>query len=309
MQRGVWVVASIAVHAAFVGGLSAAAWTEAAEKRAPDPVRPDVWIGGLVEVDTPEAAAEPKTQAPAAPIQPSAQSRQVQPARQAPRPPPAPQLAAPVAGAQGPRRAEAAGGDPLVERLLAAERQKMARRLREQAQAAAAQSSPSAQPASVGESSGPSAGAISKLPAGKRDLGTAFARALPYAASADRAWQQLPTGFSAKLDLTLDLEDGALAPLPQALSEVPKDSAPLVKLENTVRRMLAGGQFALAQRSKADHAASGAQRLRLRVRLTEVTPPPSLELGFTAPTWSTPGSAYFVLESGRRFDATIELLP
>ncbi|MEN9579580.1 MAG: hypothetical protein RJA70_2589 [Pseudomonadota bacterium] len=180
---------------------------------------------------------------------------------------------------------------------MAAERRKAARR--EQAQALAAT-------ANVGAGETSPSGAVTEASPGRRDLGTAFARAMPYAAHPDRIWQALPTGYSATLDVKLSLVDGALKAPEDA---VPSVSQPLARLALNTQRLLKGGQFALPSRRTADSPLSGEQQLRVRVRLSDVDAPESLELGFQAPTPTKPGHAYFVLESGRRFDATIELLP
>jgi hypothetical protein len=181
---------------------------------------------------------------------------------------------------------------------MAKEREKAARRereLREQERAEQALEDERAQAAPT-ESPG---GAKSDLPAGVRDLGKAFTRAIPYATNADPIWEELPLGTVGTLKLRITLTDGRITK-----SEV-HGSAPLA-LEHLRKRTIAlleAGRFALPM----TETQGGTQELEISVRLRRVTAPSSLKLGFEPPQGDRPGEAYFVLGNGLRLDATVRV--
>ncbi len=193
--------------------------------------------------------------------------------------------------------------DTLVERILAKERLKAAQREAEQADQRARQAA-----STVATSSSPAAAPLtagaSDLARKPRDLAKAFTRAVPYATNADPLWSRLPLGEVGRVDIQLNLRQGRILPRSSKLARLDPNS-PLGRLEQRTRALIRSGQFALPH--SADD--SGTQTLRVRVRLSQQQPQDALSVGFNAPTPDSPGLAWFVLESGRRFEAEIRLIP
>lgn len=184
--------------------------------------------------------------------------------------------------------------DRLVERLLAAER----RRATEKRAAQNATQRQARQPAPAIDP-----GMNTRADA-TRDLATAFSRAVPYAANADPLWQRLPLGDVGQVTITLDLSSGRLGERYQARPALQK-SSPLARLIERTVALLQRGRLAL----HASDRKTGQQRLSLSVTLSQEAARDALKIGFQAPSGKRPGRGYFVLESGRRFDAEIRPLP
>jgi hypothetical protein len=134
-----------------------------------------------------------------------------------------------------------------------------------------------------------------------RSFPRAFTRAIPAANTTDPVWKRLPIGGAGKLRVGVRIDaDGRVGDV-----DLGKDPSP--HLERLVRRTLLalrGGRFELSG------ATRGEQRLELSVVISDgpIADGP-LELGFHAPRPGRPGEAHFQLQSGRRVEITVTLLP
>jgi hypothetical protein len=149
------------------------------------------------------------------------------------------------------------------------------------------------------------------LPAGVRNLPSAFTRAITRAASLDPVWRTLSAGRAGDftIDVTVD-EPGHIA---SAEFERPAPAAPiapeLTRLRDRVVALLGGGQFALSTGSGA-----GSERLHISINLADAAPSEQdnpedvLELGFDPPRSGNVGRAHFRLGSGRHFEATVVVM-
>lgn len=142
---------------------------------------------------------------------------------------------------------------------------------------------------------------------GVRNLARTFARALPAAVSGQRAWAELPTGHVGAVDATFVVDaDGKIRELVVQDGVAPA----LAALVNRTRGLLLG------ELSLTGHAGKNAGRETLRIDVTLSQVPATedddgtrvLLLGHEPPSAGKPGRAYFVLASGRRFDATIRIV-
>jgi hypothetical protein len=142
------------------------------------------------------------------------------------------------------------------------------------------------------------------------NLAGAFARALPAAVSADRAWSRLALGEIGTIELSLRVDgSGKIADV--RLREPDEAPASLRRLADRTVALLRSGRFALSSA-----AGAGTETLRVEVVLSQRAPIESasarpqdvLQLGHELPLSDRPGRSYFTLASGRHFEATITIL-
>jgi len=159
----------------------------------------------------------------------------------------------------------------------------------------------------------PGAFGASGQPAGERDLGKAFTRALPRATSSDSVWERLPIGYSARVYARLETDaEGHVVATDAWLDG--DAAAPPPELVRLVRRgvgLLGTGQFALP-----GGVARGTQTLRIDVRLEQgsrsddllAEPGDTVELGFEPPRPGRPGRAFFRKASGRTLEMRVAIV-
>jgi hypothetical protein len=173
-----------------------------------------------------------------------------------------------------------------------------------------APSSPATDAPSASATSSRSAGAFGSegLPAGVRNLPSAFTRAITRAASLDPVWRTLSAGKAGDFTIAVTVDEpGHIA---SAEFERPAPAAPiapeLTRLRDRVIALLGGGQFALSTGSGA-----GSERLHISINLADAAPSEQdnpedvLELGFDPPRSGNVGRAHFRLGSGRKFEAIV----
>jgi hypothetical protein len=123
--------------------------------------------------------------------------------------------------------------------------------------------------------------------------------------SADPVWAALPVGKAGAVEATISVGgDGRVV----AVAVSDQATEPLRHLVERTMGLLRGGELSLTGYGRV---AAGRETLRIEVVLSDVDPtasPADLILGSSAPAGQTPGRAYFVLRSGRRFDATVDVL-
>nr|HMR06794.1 hypothetical protein [Polyangiaceae bacterium] len=150
-------------------------------------------------------------------------------------------------------------------------------------------------------------GGASDLPAGVRRLDKAFVRAITAATHRDPYWRSAPAGSvgSARIRLSVDA-DGKLG---EMVTEPRDVGAAIGRVLTRTALMLKSGRFALPQGQGA-----GVVQIELEIVLSDGTatedaddPTATVTMGFTPPTHTKDGRAYFSLASGRRFEATVRL--
>lgn len=176
--------------------------------------------------------------------------------------------------------------DVLVQRLLAAERRKQQLRRKPEAEPATAAPALPA-PAPAGDA------VVSAAP---QDLADRFTRAVTEAEKNNPAWATHALGTVGSVLVRLSLKDGVL--------EAPDfDGAPPALLRRLVEKtlfLLRRGNFALPfSRERA-----GEHWFRIEVRLSQVED--VNRYAYERPTRSRPGRAFFVLPSGRLFQAFVD---
>jgi hypothetical protein len=132
-------------------------------------------------------------------------------------------------------------------------------------------------------------------------VGPAFARAIARAVNADPVWSELPLGRvgAFELDIAIDA-DGKIA-------DVVGDE----KLEGALAALVRRTRPALFGRfTLTEGGHEGVDTLRITVHLEQRPPPPEekLRFGATPPDEGPPWKAYFTLESGRHFEALVEVV-
>lgn len=286
------VLVSLGLHAAVVGALL----LSRAQAAPPEPeLVPDVWHGNTVDIEALPtagpaalAAVDPALSAPE-PAEPSATE---------------PSPAAPSAITQpAPRPAPPAAEAPLEPDAKPAPRP---RRRRPVAPAApAATGAAGGEETALGPAEPALGGAESELPAGVRHLGKAFTRAITAATHKDPIWRGLPAGSQGEVTVRVELD--AEGRISSTEVEPTPLTGPLSNLVTRTLLLLRAGRFALASGLGA-----GQETLSVSVRLFDEAPSAESEdpnqahtLGFEPPKATAPGRAYFVLGSGRRFEATV----
>ncbi|MEZ4227493.1 MAG: hypothetical protein R3B13_41525 [Polyangiaceae bacterium] len=301
------VFASLALHGGVIGLV-------AREKlRPPPPVAterdlPEVWKGDTVDVET--LLAKPvDTQTPAQPAGPAADPSPPAAAD----PSPAPAAPEPAPAAREPRvKPSSDSSEPTQPKKRRSRRPRREHAPRPEpaastATSAVASAGPApAAPAAEGGGATES-GANTDLPAGVRRLDKAFVRAITAATHRDRIWTELPAGVVGKVLVRISVDaDGKLG---EAQTEPEVLSEPLQHLVTRTQAMLKSGRFALP-------SGLGAGEIALEVEVTLSDGVPSedgdnpgstVSLGFEAPRRDHPGKAYFLLASGRRFEASVRL--
>lgn len=289
------VLASLGLHAAVVGALL----LSRAQAAPPEPeLVPDVWHGNTVDIEALPtagpaalAAVDPALSAPE-PAEPSATE------------PSSP--AAPSALTQpAPRPAPPAAEAPLEPDAKPAPRPRRRRPVAPAAHAAAPASGEAGSESAPGPARPALGGAESELPAGVRQLGKAFTRAITAATHQDPIWRGLPAGTQGEVTIRVELDaDGRIS---STEVEPTPLTGPLSNLVTRTLLLLRAGRFALASGLGA-----GQETLSVSVQLFDEAPSAEAEdpnqahtLGFEPPKATAPGRAYFVLGSGRRFEATV----
>jgi hypothetical protein len=177
--------------------------------------------------------------------------------------------------------------DVLVQRLLAAERRKQQLRRKPEAEP-----TPTAAPALPAP--GPAGDVV--VSAAPQDLADRFTRAVTEAEKNNPAWATHPLGTVGSVLVRLSLKDGVL--------EAPKfDGTPPALLRRLVDKtlfLLRRGNFALPFSSER----AGEHWFRIEVRLSQVED--VNRYAYERPTRSRPGRAFFVLPSGRLFEAFVD---
>ncbi|MEB2310409.1 MAG: hypothetical protein OZ921_01250 [Sorangiineae bacterium] len=329
--RVVALAASLGAHG-LVALLGLAGAAHAPARSAAPLERPDVWSGETIEVDglvTSGARGGTQAAEPAAPTLPAPESRPLARPEPAVAEPPTPTPARPARLEVGSMKLDPTSRGPAV----VPEPRPRARppRRREPAEprakpdvapapsgpvAGAAGESPAlaaspAEPAAPGTSAGdgaPAAFGAAGLAPGVRDLGKAFARAMPRAMSGDPLWSSLPLGDAGSFRVSLTLDERGRLSEARSLDENPPPQLEHL-LERTVL-LLRGGLFALSLEGGA-----GSQTLRISVTLSQGTPSDELDvnpsdttsLGFEPPRPGRPGRGYFTLASGRHVEARVWL--
>ncbi len=303
------ICVSLALHAATITLLSGA---QAAD-RAVEVERPDVWSGDMVDIEPlftraaetraarPANAAEPPAEAsPAEPVLPRAKPKSppVEPeAATPPEAPPDPQSESPKPPSPKPSSPE----PPAVAKAAAP----LAASATQPPTTADSPSQPPT-PAPTGSAETANGGA-SDLPAGVRRLDKAFVRAITAATHRDPYWRSAPAGSvgSARIRLSVDA-DGKLG---EMVTEPREVEAAIGRVLTRTALMLKSGRFALPQGQGA-----GVVQIELEIVLSDGAatedaddPTATVTMGFTPPSQTKPGRAYFSLASGRRFEATVRL--
>lgn len=182
--------------------------------------------------------------------------------------------------------------DPLVERLLAAERRKAADRRAEQSR----NDSVADAPGPVQAPSVPTSEVVAK---GPEDLADKFTRAVTQAEKANPVWASRDVGTVGSVRVWLRLESGVL----QEPRFEPGGSELLEALVRRTLHLLRRGEFALPFSTERN----GERLLEITVRLSEVDD--VNRYAYEPPTKTRPGRAYFVLPDGRLFEAFVNPNP
>ena len=150
------------------------------------------------------------------------------------------------------------------------------------------------------------------LPPGVRHLAPAFTRAVAAATHRDPFWTTLEIGSVGKARVVLEVdEEGHVSRLVD--SSDPPLPAALERLVDRTLVLLRTGRFALSRRA----AGAGRETLEIDVTLAMIEPPEddwdegsshTAKMGFVPPEPGTPGRAFFVHGSGRRFDARVSII-
>ncbi len=142
-----------------------------------------------------------------------------------------------------------------------------------------------------------------------RQLGRAFARALPAAALPGDGWLKLPIGGGATSRVTLTLDpSGRLQPFEFGDAPVPR---PLQRLLRRAHLLLERGRFAIG-----DEVGAGSETYALRIEVSDgpasdelfVEPGHIMRRGFEPPEPDRSGRAQFAFASGRHVVIHIEVL-
>ena len=132
-------------------------------------------------------------------------------------------------------------------------------------------------------------------------------RAITAATHRDPYWRSAPAGSvgSARIRLSVDA-DGKLG---EMVTEPREVEAAIGRVLTRTALMLKSGRFALPQGQGA-----GVVQIELEIVLSDGAatedaddPTATVTMGFTPPTHTKAGRAYFFLASGRRFEATVRL--
>ncbi len=174
--------------------------------------------------------------------------------------------------------------------------------------AAASASTDQPEPAADGDAgAAPKSGSVTDLPPGVRRLDKAFVRAITAATHRDPYWRQLPAGpvGSVQVRLSVD-EEGKLG---EIITEPETPVEAMTRLLERTRAMLLRGRFAVP-------SGHGAGKIELSIDVLlrddpraedEDNPHAAVTLGFDPPTATHSGRAYFLLASGRYFEAKVAL--
>lgn len=269
------------------------------------------WVGETFEIDTSEeiregAVATPRgrdspTESPS-PVEqlPDAESSSHEPSSEPPPhiPPPlsdpererSPDAELPASAPDGVREQTPSGRPPST------------------SEPARGQSAEASSPTTSG--SGVSAGSFGAAggKSGVRDLPVAFTRALPLAASRDRAWAQFSEGRWEERELRIELDEEGRISSSRWLGEEEVPSV-LESLRRRTLSLLGGGQFALPLSKER----SPVQLLKIQIHIEDRTPSEDAEefetvqLGFEPPRATQIGEAFFLWGSGRKWSATVHL--
>jgi hypothetical protein len=181
--------------------------------------------------------------------------------------------------------------DPIVERLLAAERRKaLADGPRRRTETPT--------PPTIDETSSASATTPAPTYATNTpgDLAERFTRAVTEAEKANPIWRTRSLGWVGRVRVRLALDDGSLGP-PEFEGE---PDPVLVRLVEKTLFLLRRGRFALPFSDDAN----GVQRFEITVRLSLVDD--VNRYAYERPTPTRPGRAFFVLPNGRLFEAFVD---
>jgi len=146
----------------------------------------------------------------------------------------------------------------------------------------------------------------------RQDIGRAFTRALPRAASSQAQWRTVAGDFDETSLVFLSVDDGGHLLEVRALAQLEPERPSGAEVRELVRRtvaLLGSGTFALRA-----GGAAGEQRLKLRVRVVDGSPSGELEgevtieLGYQPPEGSHPGHGTVRLANGRRLELTLWVL-
>jgi hypothetical protein len=187
-------------------------------------------------------------------------------------------------------RASEPARDLLVERLLEAERRKQERRQRNESAPVTTETSRDRVPPSVPPRRDD---IVSDAP---QDLADRFTRAVTEAEKHNPAWSNLPLGRVGSVRVRLSLEDGVLR-------EPDFEGTPPTLLRRLVEKtvfLLRRGNFALP----FSVSRAGEHWFLVEVRLSQVDD--VNRYAYERPTRTRPGRAYFVLPSGRLFEAFVD---
>ena len=313
------VFSSIGLHLA---GLSLLSGTPAAAQSAAHPAESrDNWRGDTVDVEAllaqeseqksqppgPRPSLPARTAAkPAPPLPPEpAPPAEKKPKPKSPRAPKAKPAQPESHPAEAPSNPQA---DPPPERPKSAE-PLVAKPRFGSAPAAASASTDQPELAADGDAGAgaPRSGSMTDLPPGVRRLDKAFVRAITAATHRDPYWRQLPAGpvGSVQVRLSVD-EDGKLG---EIITEPETPVEAMTRLLKRTRAVLLRGRFAVP-------SGQGAGKIELSIEVLlrddpraedEDNPHAAVTLGFDPPTEERFGRAYFLLASGRYFEAKVSL--
>lgn len=305
------ICVSVALHAATITLLSGA---QAADRAVEGP---DVWRGDTVDIEpllTRAAETRPARPANAAPPPTEASPAEPAPPRAKPKPPPvvepeatAPPDAPPDPQSESPKPPSPEPPSPEPPAVAKAAAPLVASATQPPTTAASPSQPPTPAPTGSAGSAETANGGASDLPAGVRRLDKAFVRAITAATHRDPYWRSAPAGSvgSARIRLSVDA-DGKLG---EMVTEPREAGAAIGRVLTRTALMLKSGRFALPQGQGA-----GVVQIELEIVLSDGAatedaddPTATVTMGFTPPTHTKAGRAYFSLASGRRFEATVRL--